>query len=127
MNTRTAPAVLSAVQTAIAQHAATRVTIVGHSLGAAIALLDGIFLPLHIGGVTFRTIGYGTPRVIIVLPSLYFLEQSVIPTRNFRSVIKLLLIMSTPIFLSRTSITKRTLFPFSLVIPTHPFEDWWLT
>lgn len=60
---RTATQILSAVQTAIAQHSATRVTIVGHSLGAAIALLDGIYLPLHISGVTFRTIGYGTPRV----------------------------------------------------------------
>jgi len=60
---KTASQVLSAVQTAIAQHGATRVTIVGHSLGAAIALLDGVFLPLHIGGVSFRTIGYGMPRV----------------------------------------------------------------
>ncbi|KAF9443746.1 lipase class 3 family protein [Macrolepiota fuliginosa MF-IS2] len=60
---KTATQILSAVQTAIAQHSATHVTIVGHSLGAAIALLDGIYLPLHISGVTFRTIGYGTPRV----------------------------------------------------------------
>lgn len=60
---KTANQVLAAVRTAISQHAATRVTVVGHSLGAALALLDGVFLPLHISGVSFRTIGYGMPRV----------------------------------------------------------------
>ncbi|KAF8651855.1 hypothetical protein AX16_004629 [Volvariella volvacea WC 439] len=60
---KTASAILSAVRTAISQHSATRVTIVGHSLGAAIALLDGVYLPLHISGVSFRVIGYGMPRV----------------------------------------------------------------
>ncbi|XP_006453925.1 hypothetical protein AGABI2DRAFT_213426 [Agaricus bisporus var. bisporus H97] len=59
----TASAVLSAVRTTISRHGATRVTVVGHSLGCAIAMLDGIYLPLHISGVTFRTIGYGCPRV----------------------------------------------------------------
>jgi len=59
----TATTILSAVQKAIAQQSATRVTIVGHSLGAALALLDGIYLPLHISGVSFRMIGYGMPRV----------------------------------------------------------------
>ncbi|KXN85765.1 Lipase [Leucoagaricus sp. SymC.cos] len=60
---KTATQVLSAVQTAISQHGASKVTIVGHSLGCAIALLDGIYLPLHITGVSFQTIGYGCPRV----------------------------------------------------------------
>jgi hypothetical protein len=60
---KTANTILAAVKSAIAAHSATKVTIVGHSLGAAIALLDGVFLPLHISGVTFRTIGYGLPRV----------------------------------------------------------------
>jgi len=60
---KTATQILSAVKTAISAHSATRVTIVGHSLGAAIALLDGVYLPLHISGVTFRVIGYGMPRV----------------------------------------------------------------
>ncbi|KAF8887328.1 Alpha/Beta hydrolase protein [Infundibulicybe gibba] len=63
--------ILAAVRTAISAHSATHVTIVGHSLGtllsffcgAAIALLDGVYLPLHISGVTFTTIGYGLPRV----------------------------------------------------------------
>ncbi|KAF8164407.1 lipase class 3 family protein [Pholiota molesta] len=60
---KTAATILSAVQTTIRTHSATVVTIVGHSLGAAIALLDGVYLPLHISGVRFRVIGYGLPRV----------------------------------------------------------------
>ncbi|KAF8817628.1 lipase class 3 family protein [Phlegmacium glaucopus] len=60
---KTATRILSAVKTAIATHSATHVTIVGHSLGAAIALLDGVYLPLHISGVSFKMIGYGMPRV----------------------------------------------------------------
>ncbi|GJE91299.1 lipase family protein [Phanerochaete sordida] len=59
----TAPQVLSAVQTAISRYGAKQVTMVGHSLGAAITLLDAVYLPLHISGVSFKTIGYGLPRV----------------------------------------------------------------
>ena len=84
---RTATTILAAVRTTIAAHAATKVTIVGHSLGAkghpilefplinlicvlgaAIALLDGVYLPLHISGVSFKVIGYGMPRVCTRLP-----------------------------------------------------------
>lgn len=60
---KTATKILSAVQAAIAAHRATQVTTVGHSLGAAIALLDAVYLPLHISGVSFKMIGYGMPRV----------------------------------------------------------------
>ncbi|KAF8997860.1 lipase class 3 family protein, partial [Cyathus striatus] len=60
---KTANLVLAAVKTTISAHSAKKVTMVGHSLGAAIALLDGVFLPLHISGVSFQTIGYGMPRV----------------------------------------------------------------
>jgi len=60
---KTATDILSAVQETIAAHGATQVTIVGHSLGAAIALLDGVYLPLHVSDVSFRMIGYGLPRV----------------------------------------------------------------
>jgi len=60
---KTATAVLSAVSQALSANGVDRVTIVGHSLGAALALLDGVYLPLHIPNVTFRVIGYGMPRV----------------------------------------------------------------
>ncbi|GLB41590.1 putative alpha beta-hydrolase [Lyophyllum shimeji] len=60
---KTATTILAAVQQAITAHGATRVTVVGHSLGAAIALLDGVYLNLHLPGITVTTIGYGQPRV----------------------------------------------------------------
>ena len=60
---RTAPQILSAVQTTISKFGAKKVTIVGHSLGAAISLLDSVYLPLHISGVTFQSVLYGLPRV----------------------------------------------------------------
>ncbi|KAL0953910.1 hypothetical protein HGRIS_005076 [Hohenbuehelia grisea] len=60
---RAATGVLAAVQRTIAAHSVNTVTIVGHSLGAAIALLDSVYLPLNIPGATFKTILYGLPRV----------------------------------------------------------------
>ncbi|KDQ26489.1 hypothetical protein PLEOSDRAFT_1044280 [Pleurotus ostreatus PC15] len=61
---RAAPAVLAAVKTAMSQFSATRVTIVGHSLGGAIALIDAVYLPLHLpSGTTFKTVTFGMPRV----------------------------------------------------------------
>lgn len=33
------------------------------SSGAAIALLDAVYLPLHLPGVIFKTVTYGMPRV----------------------------------------------------------------
>ncbi|TFK69116.1 alpha/beta-hydrolase [Pluteus cervinus] len=60
---KTANDVLSAVQSTLSSNNVSTVTIVGHSLGAALALLDGVFLPLHLPDVNFSVIGYGTPRV----------------------------------------------------------------
>ncbi|KAI0825734.1 lipase [Irpex lacteus] len=60
---KTATKVLSAVQTALSQNGANTVTIVGHSLGAAIALIDSVYLPLHLPGVNFKSVLYGLPRV----------------------------------------------------------------
>ncbi|KAH9479043.1 Lipase [Psilocybe cubensis] len=60
---KTATTILKWVKKGISAHSAKKVTIVGHSLGGALALLDGVYLPLHITGVTFRVIGYGMPRV----------------------------------------------------------------
>lgn len=59
----TATDVLTAVNTALTKSGFNQVTIVGHSLGAALAVLDGVYLPLNIPDVNFRTIGYGMPRV----------------------------------------------------------------
>ncbi|KAI0259394.1 Alpha/Beta hydrolase protein [Gloeopeniophorella convolvens] len=61
---KTASAVLSAVKTTLNAHGANTVTVVGHSLGAALALLDSVYLPLHLPtDVNVRTITYGLPRV----------------------------------------------------------------
>jgi hypothetical protein len=78
----TAQDVLSAVQQTLTQHNINSVTAVGHSLGkkkkllfyvsvsqrrdtlgAAVSLLDSVFLPLHIPGLHVAYIGYGLPRV----------------------------------------------------------------
>ncbi|KAF8347909.1 lipase class 3 family protein [Amanita rubescens] len=52
---KTATEVLSAIQKTISEHGADHITVVGHSLGAAIALLDSVYLPLHLpSGVSIQ-------------------------------------------------------------------------
>ncbi|KAK0240917.1 Alpha/Beta hydrolase protein [Armillaria nabsnona] len=59
----TATLVLSAVTKAMSTYSTSTVTVVGHSLGAAIALLDGVFLNLQLPSASVSVKGYGMPRV----------------------------------------------------------------
>ena len=60
----TAPTILSHVQQTLSAHGASSVTVVGHSLGAALSLLDGVYLRIHLStSVNVRVVGYGMPRV----------------------------------------------------------------
>lgn len=55
---------MAAVTAVLAKTGSTKVLIVGHSLGAAIALLDAVYLPLHLpSSITFTTNVFGLPRV----------------------------------------------------------------
>ncbi|CAK5278144.1 unnamed protein product [Mycena citricolor] len=60
---KTAETVLANVKRALSITGFNKVTMVGHSLGAAISLLDAAYLPLHLTGVKFQSILYGMPRV----------------------------------------------------------------
>lgn len=60
----TALAILSAVQETLSEHGVSSVTVVGHSLGGALALLDGVFLSMHLpSNVTVKVVTFGMPRV----------------------------------------------------------------
>jgi hypothetical protein len=61
---KTASSVLAAVKKTISAHSATTVTVVGHSLGAAISHLDTLYLRLQLpASVKVQFKGYGMPRV----------------------------------------------------------------
>ncbi|KAK0501698.1 alpha/beta-hydrolase [Armillaria luteobubalina] len=59
---RSANDILDAVTTALSKHDTNSVTLVGHSLGAALSLLDAVYLPLHLDA-SYTVVGYGLPRV----------------------------------------------------------------
>ncbi|KDN43367.1 hypothetical protein RSAG8_06151, partial [Rhizoctonia solani AG-8 WAC10335] len=60
----TAAPVLAAVKRVIAEKGATKVTLVGHSLGGAIAALDALFLKLNLPStISIKAVTYGQPRV----------------------------------------------------------------
>ncbi len=61
---KTAQTILAAVLTLLSQHSASSVVVTGPSLGAALALLDSVYLPLHLPtGTLVNAITYGMPRV----------------------------------------------------------------
>jgi hypothetical protein len=60
---KTASTILAAVETAMSAHSTTSITVTGHSLGAAISLLDSLYLSIQIRSATVTFIGYGLPRV----------------------------------------------------------------
>ncbi|KIO34151.1 hypothetical protein M407DRAFT_223817 [Tulasnella calospora MUT 4182] len=60
---RSASSILAAVKTVIAAKSSSKVTLVGHSLGGALALLDSIYLKIQIPSITTKTVTLGGPRV----------------------------------------------------------------
>ncbi|KAF9515509.1 hypothetical protein BS47DRAFT_1293683, partial [Hydnum rufescens UP504] len=60
----TAKAILAAVNKTLSDHSISKVTIVGHSLGGAIGMIDMVYLRLHLPSSTsFKFVGHGIPRV----------------------------------------------------------------
>ncbi|KAF9241188.1 Alpha/Beta hydrolase protein [Melanogaster broomeanus] len=56
--------ILTEVRSLISQHGATSVTLVGHSLGGALAELDCMFMALNLpSGIAIKGVTYGTPRI----------------------------------------------------------------
>ncbi|KAF9256517.1 alpha/beta-hydrolase [Marasmius fiardii PR-910] len=61
---KTVTQVLAAVQQALSANSPNTVTVVGHSLGGALALLDAVYLRLQLpSSVAVKMINYGSPRV----------------------------------------------------------------
>ncbi|KZS94077.1 alpha beta-hydrolase [Sistotremastrum niveocremeum HHB9708] len=60
----TASSILSTVKTIIKQKGATSVTLVGHSLGGALALLDAVFMKVNLpSNIAIKLVAFGLPRV----------------------------------------------------------------
>ena len=61
---KTASTILAAVLALLSQHSASSVVVTGHSLGAALALLDLVYLALHVpAGTRVSAFTFGMPRV----------------------------------------------------------------
>ena len=61
---RSAEQILQAVQNELSTRGTDKVLVTGHSLGGALALLDGIFLGLNLPATTqLQVTTYGMPRV----------------------------------------------------------------
>jgi len=58
-----APAILAAVKDLQAKHKTSGLTVVGHSLGGAIASLDAAFLQIQVPSLKIKIMTYGQPRV----------------------------------------------------------------
>jgi len=60
---KSASQVLAAVKSGLSAHGINSITTVGHSLGAALALIDAVYLKVQIPSATVSHYGYGLPRV----------------------------------------------------------------
>ncbi|KAI0027803.1 lipase [Vararia minispora EC-137] len=61
---KTATTILADVRSALTAHSASKVTVVGHSLGGAISLIDAFYLSLQLpASVSVKLVSYGMPRV----------------------------------------------------------------
>ena len=64
MHASTTSTILCAVQNTLSAQGLSSVTVIGHSLGGALALLDGVFFSLQLPkNLTVKMISYGMPRV----------------------------------------------------------------
>ncbi|KAI6110963.1 alpha beta-hydrolase [Pisolithus croceorrhizus] len=61
---KTAPTILAEVNKLLIQYSTESVTLIGHSLGGALAELDCVFLALNLpSSISIKGVTYGTPRV----------------------------------------------------------------
>ena len=117
---RSANDVLSAVMSGIGTYGTKSVTAVGHSLGAALSLLEAMFLPLHISGLTVTYYGYGLPRVRTSTraSSIGTLERLTLPSH--RSEIELLPTTSTVNSTAGSLASQTSRTPFR----SFPVDSW---
>ncbi|KAL0953907.1 hypothetical protein HGRIS_005073 [Hohenbuehelia grisea] len=55
--------VMNAVEKGLSEHATKKITAVGHSLGAALSLLDAVHIKLKMPDLKVEVVAYGMPRV----------------------------------------------------------------